>query len=219
MPYGRSYRRKRRYYKRRQPRYGYFGKFGNDATKAIKMAGKALSLINVENHRYDNTTSIANQTTTATVQTLGAIAQGDNVSNRQGNSIKMTQIDGRIGVYHNGSATKTFTRVIVGVDHQCNGALPAATDVLAIGDVFSLRNMDQAKRYTILVDEVVGTDTSHLLKWIEFHKPLDFHMEFKGTSSAVTDISTNNLFLIAVSDEATNGPQIERMIRLKWIDN
>lgn len=217
MPYRRRYNRRR---PRQRPRYGYFGRFGNDATKAMRMAGKALSLLNVETHRYDNNTAIASQNTTGTVHNLFGIPQGDDTGNRQGNSIKLTRIDGRIAVFLNGVTAQTVCRIIIGIDHQANGANPAVTDVLASDDVYALRNMDKAKRFTILMDEVaLLSDSSDQIKWFEIHKPLDIHVEFTGPTASLADVSTNNIFLIAVSTNAVSGPTVNRFVRIKYLDN
>lgn len=210
--------------RRRAPRnqYGYFGKAGSDAQKALQMAGKALSLINVEHHSYDNSVTIATQTTTATVQNVLATAQGDGVADRQGNSIKVTKVQGRFTVYHNTSSTQpgTTTRILVLVDHQANGALPAAADIITTStDPQSFRNVNFGKRFTVLMDKTITTDTYNRIVACEFYKDVEFHVEFKGSTSGITHISTNSIVLLAVTDEATNGPQINRFLRVRWIDN
>lgn len=225
MPYNRSYRyqkrRPRRNYRRKAPKYGYFGKAGSDASKALAMAGKALSLINTEFFVSDNTTAIATQTTTGTVQNLFSIAQGDTDNDRQGNSIKCKSIHGKLEFIYNASSTQVgqVARVMILIDHQTNGALPAATDILLADNVRSWRNTDYGKRFTVLLDRVVTLDSTNPIKFISFHKELSNHIEFNGSSGAITGITKDSFVLYAVSDEATNGPQIERAIRLRYLDN
>lgn len=216
MPYRRKYRRP---YRKRKPKYGYFGKAGSDATKAMRMAGKALALLNVEEHVVDNNISIANQTTAATIGNLFSITQGDGIANRQGNSIKATQIHGRFTVYKNASASESSIRIIVGIDHQSNGVLPAVTDVLAVGDVHAMRNTDYGKRFTILMDKRSYLTAAKAIWQPEFHKQLSMHCEFKSNLGGIQDFSTNSFFIIVVSDEVTNGPQVEKYVRLRYLDN
>ena len=83
---------------------------------------------------------------------------------------------------------------------QANGALCSATDVLKVSDVHSMRNINYGNRFKILLDRRVHTSSDNPIKFIEFHKKLQTHIEFKGTTGVVGDVSKNNFFLIAVSD-------------------
>ena len=114
--------RKRRYTKKK-PKYGYFGRFGSDATKAMRMAGKALAMLNTENKYRDYNTTISNQTTTATIVQLFPISQGTDNINRIGDNLRVKSIGGRFQVHRNSSSTQpTNLRIIIGVDHQSNGS-------------------------------------------------------------------------------------------------
>lgn len=222
MPYRKSYnRRPRRRYPPRQ-QTGYFGQAGVDATKALRMAGKALALLNTEEKYVDNNTAISNQTTTATIQTLFAPTQGDTQTTRNGNSMKVTKVHGKIDVYRNTSSTfvSTSCRVMVLIDHQPNGALPSITDILTTSSVRSWRNVNFGSRYTILFDKKCELDSvqKNYCSY-EFHKDLQTHMEFGSNTGGVADINRNNFVFVALSDEATNGPQINRAMRIRFIDN
>lgn len=220
----RSYYPRRRNYYRRRPynrrtRYGYFGKAGSDATKALQMAGKALSLINVEFKHNDNTTSIANQTTSATVQNLFIPTQGDTDTNRNGDSVKVVSLQAKFDIYHNSSATNTITRIMLIQDKQTNGAVPNASDILSVTSVIGLRNVDWGKRFNVLFDRKVHTDSTNPIKFLKFYKKITVHMEFGGNAGSIADINKNSFIVLAISDEATNGPQINRATRIRFIDN
>ena len=160
MPQRRAVYRKRRY-RRPQKRYGYFGKFGNDATKALKMAGKALSMLNTEDKFRDNYQTSADSTTTPSLTLLNELGQGTSESNRIGSSVKNKSLYLRFFCDNNqANSAPQYVRYIVVKDKQPNGAVPAITDILNGGTIQSARQINKAKRFHVYKDEVFYVDKS-----------------------------------------------------------
>lgn len=221
MPYRRTYR-KRPYRKRPyKKKYGYFGQAGNDAQKALRMAGKALALINPE-HKYNDINGTLSPTTTASIGNIFAPTQGDGATSRDGDSIKVTDLMLHSTLFRNQSSTQisTLFRLIIGIDTQPNGASPAATDVLQVADVYGFRNLSYGTRFQILYDHLHHVaDNDNPSKTIDIYKKLSQHMEFKSNVGSVADLSTTAFFYLIVSDEATNAPQWNYRFRFRWLDN
>lgn len=218
--YQRRYRSRRpqRRYQRRPAKHGYFGQAGTDASKALAMAGKALSLINTE-HKIIDADASANVTTTAQIILLNGVGQGDDNFQRNGRSIKMTSTYFRGTAVKATPATTTFLRMMIVEDHQCNGAIFGITDVLVTATIDSPRNVDEGKRFKVLKDKVYTLNSDHPQIFIKHFSKLDDHVEFKGTVNTVASISTNSLYLVLLSTEAVDFPVVNYYNRVRFIDN
>lgn len=232
MPYRRrkNYSRKRKFQGRgyRAHRsYGYFGKFGNDATKAIKMAGKALALINTEHKHID----VQNVTTTALlldntkIQQLNPVVQGTDDNNRIGNSVKNTSIYLR-EYYTNPSTTdvKIIRRLIVKWFSPNGTALPQIDDILQRNHICGPRNIDKAKMFKILADDIIYLPTqTNPRKLSEKYIKLsgdgsDDHTEYSATPASPV-VNTNGYYIIHISNIHTDPTELEFYYRMRFIDN
>lgn len=218
--YKKQYRKnypRRNYRKKKQP---YFGQFGNDATRALKMAGKALSLINTEHKAVDADNQVS-VTTTAQTILLFAPIQGTTDSTRVGDSVKITNIQARFQAQINPSATNTFLRVMLVIDHSPNGAQFSITDLLASSSTDSFRNVDYGNRFTVLMDKrMVLTSVNNPIEVFDYYKDkLQYHIEFGSNSGTITSLHKGAINLVVVSSEATNAPALDHKIRFRYIDN
>ena len=220
MAYRRYGRRARRRNYRRRPRYGYFGKAGSDAQKALSMAGKALSLINAERKYVDANSEVTAQTTSPTYVLLNGTNQGDdNIGERVGRSIKMTSVYARAQLTFNAAATNTFFRCMIVKDRQSNGSTPTITEILQSSAINSPRNIDEGKRFTVLKDVVYTLSDQQPIKFFKWFTKLSDHVEYSGTTAATSDINTNAMWMIIFSTEATNGPKWDYHVRTRYLDN
>lgn len=222
MPYNRGYNnsryKRRRYYKKKK--YGYFGQAGADATKALRMAGKALSLINVEHKSLDSNAQISPSTSTSPILLFNP-GQGTTDSDRVGDSIKITSIHARFQAEQNASATNTFMRVMLVIDQSPNGVQFAITDLLQSNSTDAFRNVDYGSRFIVLMDKrfTLQSNSNTTKVWQYNKDKCSYHMEFKGVVGTIVDITKCAINLVAISSEATNTPLLDYKTRIRYIDN
>jgi len=84
------------------------------------------------------------------------IPQGDNISNRSGDQIRVVRFDLVVEANLNALATVERVRVIFFIDHFNLGSTPAVTDVLDTATTQSFYNYmnDQAHRFKVLYDKI-----------------------------------------------------------------
>lgn len=152
--------------------------------------------------------------TTGEVPTSGQlvlIPQGVTESTRVGRKcvIKSILIHGVVITTY-GAATSAnssgVTVVYVVVDKQTNGAAAAATDVFT-GTNFAnaVRNLSNSDRFTILKKFThswsptagVSAAFGDISKSISWYKKCNIPLEFSSTTGAITELKSNNIFLLA----------------------
>ncbi len=223
MPYRRNYRRRNN--RRRAPRYGYFGRAGNDATTALRMAGKALALINPEYKNIDANTTSSAVSTTPVITQISNVAQGDSRITRTGDSIKVSRIDVRYQAAMSSSATSSAFRIMLVLDTQTNGAIYSSgnliQDTTATDAILSFNNLDNRARFRVLYDKQhYMSDNGNQWARGEIHiTPKDMHLIYGGNSGDITDLNTKSLSLFSVLDEPTNVPALSIRSRVRFLDN
>lgn len=147
---------------------------------------------------------------------LVLIPQGVTESTRVGRkcTIKSLQMKGSLNYVPAAAATAATTVFLYLVlDQQCNGAAAAVTDVLTgNGLQVAFRNLANGERFRILkkikvtlapgagVTTAYNNSTRHFEFYLKCHYPI----EFSSTTGAITEIRSNNLFLLAGSDGNTD---------------
>lgn len=162
---------------------------------------------------------------------LNLIPQGATDSTRVGRKCTLRSIQARILMqYVPGADTIgcTTTYVYCVLDTQANGAAAAATDVLT-GTNFALAmiNLANSERFRILkkwifkfqaaagVQAAFGRDEQN----IEWYKKLNLPLEFSSTTGAITEIKSNNIFLLAGSDTSTDDEVVcSGTVRVRFTD-
>lgn len=146
------------------------------------------------------------------------VQTGDTLNNRDGAVIHVKSLQLRgIAVYTPGaSATASTTAYLYVVqDRQCNGAAAAVTDVLTSSAMFkALGNVPNQYRFKILkrivipltaqagVTTAYNTQNCPVDEYIKFPQPLE--IRYTASTGAITDIASNNLFLLAGTDGASD---------------
>lgn len=213
----RRYKRRRR--RRRKPWYDRKYTPMEVAKAALKTATYVKSLVNVEQKLLDTAVdrSVSN---TGHIDHVSAIAQGDGISNREGNSVKATLISMRLSGYIHASATNTQVRYMLVMDNQTvSDSTPAVDDILESVNTRSFLDIARLGRFTILVDGHIPlvASAANGAFYREHNIPLNNHIRFNGTAS--TDIQKNGLYFLTLSDQATNTPVVNTQIRLRYVDN
>jgi len=142
---------------------------------------------------------------------LTLIPQGDTESTRDGRkaTIESIQIRGQ-AVYIPGAAAAAaacaFLYVVL--DTQANGAAAAVTDVFTTNAMSTnLLNLNNSGRFRIIKKIVIpmnppaGATTAfnNVYKQVEFYKKCSIDVDWSSTTGALTEIRSNNIFLLAGS--------------------
>lgn len=234
MPYkGRkSYRRGRK--------YGRFNNALSGAGTAFSLAKRALKgfwslkkLINVE-HKL-NEVKISHDSAASSVDAngqldqLSQIAEGDDMINRDGRSIKASVLNCHFTLTR-GTGTHTALRMIIINDSEYNGALPAIGDILALVAAGSDQNVNAFKRildkpsqrFKFIKDITFKLDSGSS-GTIEYKQSIKLgqHIKYIGTGATAADGGNNQLMILWISNEVlvANSPQVRGIVRLRYIDN
>lgn len=184
---------------------------------------------------YDITGGPTAFTTTNQIQNLFVgIVQGTTASTRIANRIIVKSISGRIILQMdsaNANAPGAFQyRVAFVQDKQCNGAIPAATDVFTQDDSTSPQNLvNTPNRFRILkkFEGVIpalpgwgtGTFTLNNYRELKVNIKCDIPIEYSGVTGTITDVRTNNVFMIFAANQVVNGSHMSTFyLRTRYED-
>lgn len=187
------------------------------AWKAWEAAKYLKGIINSEMYHMVNA-SAASVDTTGTVVSLCNIAQGDDISGRTGDSIFVKYLQSRFIVTKHASATFTSVSIFFVIDNQqVADTAPTITDVLQSADPLSGLNLSKHKRCRVLARYNFMLDANDVSKEFKLNKALKHHVFFNGTAS--TDIQKGGIYMMAISNEASNTPTIIYNDRISYYDN
>lgn len=184
-------------------------------------------LINVEEKYLDNS---GNPTfdRNGTVAYVSGIQQGDGVTDREGNSVKVQSFALQFLITWNPASTSAVgCRILLVRDLQNQGATIAASDVLeTVGSSTApVTYIDYTngpfsnKRFSIVYDKLLTVDQYNPITHDMFKSNHDCHVAYRGTTSAVASAGNGSYFLVAVSSDATNLPSIIYSTRMVYTDN
>jgi len=162
---------------------------------------------------------------------LCLIPQGTTESTRVGRKCQLKSIQVRFTAqYIPGADTLGCTSyyILLVQDTQCNGAAAATTDVMTSTNLsWAMLNMANSQRFRILarwsgvlqsgagVSAAYGRDE----KIVDFYRKLNIPMEYSSTTGAIGEIKSNNLFLLASTDNTTDDTiNILGNCRLRYTD-
>jgi len=196
---------------------GYYGRF----------AGK-----NAELKFFDTATSF-NIDQTAEVPATGQlvlIPQGVTESTRVGRKCVVRSIQGRWDIaYSPGAAAvgATTAAVYLVLDKQANGAAAAFSDVFS-GSIATqgLHNLSNSQRFVVLKKWVwtfnaqagVSTAYNSTVKHVDWFKKCNIPLEFSSTTGAITELRSNNLFLIAGAYNTDDVVGVSGNVRVRFSD-
>jgi len=205
-------------------------KFAGDAyslaERAYRGVNHVLKLINIETKYLDMTAVGASMSNAAPVVTyLSSLAQGVNVSERVGDSLKLQGIYFGFSIYPTVTTPIAACRVVLIRDHENAGASPAWADVFNGGAVpyqLAPRNWFNTKRFSVLVDEaLVINPTSFDGVNRALNISLSGHVKYRGTAAAVASAAEGSLFLIYWSSVAVlaQQPVMDWSFRMLYTDD
>ncbi len=163
--------------------------------------------------------------TTAVMQNISALAQGDDVGDRHGRKIHAQHLSIRGSVGKALASPRTQMRMIIFRDNLGTTTAPTLADLFTDENDFfdnhhRLINEQPMKRFTILWDKFIilnenfdGQLTGAAFK---FSKKLNFDILYTG--AAITDEGKNSLWFLSGSSEASNVPSLKGDIVFKYSD-
>lgn len=185
-------------------RVGNYGRYGGNAVRAGMMPEKKF---------FDTALSFSVDATGEVPVTgqLTLIPQGDTESTRDGRKavIESIQIRGSMLFTPGASATAaTATNLWLVLDTQCNGAAAAWDDVFsgtAVTGASTLLNLNNSGRFRILKhwshtwNPAAGATAAYnqSVKTLEYFKRCSIPVDWSSTTGAITEIRSNNIFLLA----------------------
>ena len=218
MPYR---RRARGYRRRRGRRTAWYNKkysTAQIARAAWRSAKYIRGLVNSEMFHHDREDTAINLPNTGIVVPLVLIAQGDGTSARTGNSILAKSLLMRMRLRLHSSATTTIVRYLLVRDRQqVADTDPTISDLLVSADVDSPNNTNTGGRFKILLNRTVALHSARPLYHKEFFAKMMVHIKWNG--STIYDIQKNGIYLVVISDQATNYPVLDLYSRLSYHDN
>lgn len=189
------------------------------AQAAVKGVAFIKGIINSELHKTDVLTTAA-ISTTPLITLVNSISQGDDVADRQGNSILCKTIEIDYLHQQNLSATISDMRIVFVMDTANQGVTPAWTDVFtsATNGTQSLRNVDNVKRFKILSDRHYKFSSSGVRSYSgKFFLKINKHLYYSsGTNTAVLQ---NAIYRMAYATEPTNTVGDASSFRTSFYDN
>lgn len=155
------------------------------------------------------------------------IPQGDTQSTRDGRQAVIKSVHFRGIIAGTSTSLQSVVNFWVVQDKQANGAAAAVADVFTstVG-ISAMHNLNNNKRFKILHKGVVApqtvgaaqTATGQNWAWpIEFFIPCNILMDWDSTTGAITEIRSNNIFLIAGQSVSDDELTMSGTARLRFI--
>jgi len=211
--------------RRRRPKSSWARKgasWGSSIGGSIgQLAGTVKNIVeslNVEKKMYDKSinTTVNNS---GSIYSLAEIAQGLGQSDREGNKLKITSVSTRGTISISSAATYTTARIIIFVDtQQVADTAPSVTSVLESASPLAFYNKLTLGRFQILEDNMYSMHTydNPSPKFQSHLKPMH-HIYYNGANS--TDIQKGGVYVLVISDQATNQPVFAMNHRTRYVDN
>lgn len=202
---------------------GYYGRFGQTAKR----------LGNIAERKFFDTALAFSLDATPEVPATGQlvlIPQGDTESTRDGRqcTVESIRILADLVFTPGAAATASLVSTIILVqDTQTNGAAALPGDVY-LGGVANLTyaNINLAnssrfkilKKWTHLWNPQAGATTAYntIVKHIDWYKRCRIPLVYSSTAGAITELRTNNLFLLAQSNGADDIVTVAGTCRIRF---
>ncbi len=223
-----AYRKQKRQYRkgprrRRGGRRNYNNSnftYGNVLDKVVNDVYRLKGLINVEFKTNDLAAS-ATLTTTPLIAVLNSISTGDQFNTRDGRKVRWKSVQVNLEITMHATPINDMVRIMIVIDKQPNEIGLVIGDLLDTTTICSFRNLDQRKRFVILRDDVITLSVGGgTVKYWNYYRKIDMITIYDDSDAGtIADISTNAMWLVMFSTEATNGPTVSRCTRMRFIDN
>lgn len=143
---------------------------------------------------------------------LCLIPQGVTESTRVGRKCVIKSINMRGSLVLSNTIPSDHFNIAIVLDTQANGAYPSYTDVFETDTPLSHLNLANSQRFRILKRWVMSLEAntynsgagtySNPRRIIKFYKRCNIPLEFSSTTGAITEIRSNNIFVMWSSNTA-----------------
>lgn len=231
MVYRKTYRK--RMYKKRNG-YGRFLKNVSRTAKVVtsptvaKAAFTALNtakyiarFVNTEVKNHDVAINTSSTGVNGAITALDAIAEGDTQNTRSGSSIKPMRLTWRLNATQHTSATLTLLRMVIFRGKYEKDNEPVVSDIFPSTGVNQFKTYDKRYNTKILYDKVHifdAVNTSRVKK-VDGSIKLFGHIQYDADQADGTDHENGGVYLLLISNEATNAPTVVGNFRLTFTDN
>ncbi len=206
------------------------GQYAGDAYDLAKRTWRGLNeirkFINIE-EKFSDTSVNLNPDQSGSLTCVTQLAQGTTMNTRVGNSIKVQRLEilGRVAA-NSSITTFSVVRVMVVRDMEGQGSAPAVSDILeTVGTSAAPRSPHDwlnRKRFAIVHDELIvlsANSGGNMAQTFTFKQNLERHVLYRGTSAAAASDGEGSIYVVAVSDEATNTPSVGLVARIIYTDD
>lgn len=191
--------------------------YGQKVNYAVGTANMLKGIVNAERKMFTQNTS-QSITGAGTVNSIMDIAAGDDVNNRNGNSILSKSLNVKLAAYFPNTTglTGAFLRHIIVKDTMNLGVLPTVGVILEANNYLAPINVDATSRFQVLVDDLICLDTSAgFTQTRAYYRKLDFHTKYFGTSTSTQ--YRNNLYQLLITNNPTM--TVDSYTRVGFYDN
>ena len=188
--------------RRKSNRRKVFSNAYDTASKALNVAMKVKSLLNVEYKHIDVVPFTDTPGTTPSVYTLNACAEGDGSNQRSGISLRLKNL--RLKGYYvmHGTATNTSVRIAIILDRSPNSNEATFTDVYESASVVTLPNNVTEKRFKILKDtNITLSGSGEENGSFDWYFPMNHITRYSNAGGTPNDIETNQVLLMIWSND------------------
>jgi len=214
------------------------------AAKAIAGVKYLTGLINVEQKMFDYNNTNSAVTNGGVVYEIATIPEGSDFNQREGNSVLTQHMELDFYMSPNAQTGSNQFRVMVLRDKfRDTTSAPAASGILEMtGGAYStlsplLHYQDtlnaSGRRFAVLKDEVfdlnaavvaatsggMTTATIGTQKGCRWRIPLHAHMNWDATTGNAAAAFAGALYVLVISNDASNGPSIAFYSRIYYTDN
>lgn len=178
--------------------------------------------------KFFNTTLATSMANTLAVDTsINLIPQGDTESTRDGRQCTIKSI-AFSGVLTSNVVTPSDPQICwiyCILDTQCNGAVAAITDIfdtnvpgIAFMNLSNSNRFKILKKFAVPLNSTAGdvsTQVAAVSKTIKWYKKCSIPLEFSGTTGAVTEIRSNNIFFVTA--ELSANVNVRGVVRVRFV--
>ncbi len=160
------------------------------------------------------------------VNNLNLVPQGTSQSTRIGRLMTVKSINLNLEYRLNAVSTTAAwdtVRMMLVVDRQANGTTATVTQVLEASLPQAFYNLNNSRRFLVLWDKLLnmnataaigtGVATSERGINIRYRKRITIPIDFNNTTGAITEIRSNNIFLLQLSSTGNALTTVQSRIR------
>lgn len=204
------------------------GTYANDAWSLAKRTAAGLNeirkFINIEEKVIDTSFS-ATVSYNASITSVTQVAQGLDINNRVGDSMRLQHLELRWTTNGDTGAFTTAVRVLMIRDLDGYGTIPANTDMFqftgSVNSVNSPINRLNLNRFSVLYDETVTLSNAGPAQCVgSFLSSHQGHVRYLGTAANAASDGKGTIYIVCMSDRVTTLlPTVNWGMRVTFTDD